>query len=450
MKDLNDGLYATLSVPVQQDAEFSLANEVASCTDQTDDLRTIQDVSGEHSQLLVTSAFKSLNIELQTSPTARNGVQPSLEIPFAQIHFDAAPHPDIAQRCLGSVARAGDITPVLIEWKYYQEEAASGSSRPTIIRMQRLARLLMQQPKPPHFRTLTSVGYTHDRFRSRLGLLLLIPTPKLESSAGLRSQASWASFSSHDKLNSTNKPLGISLYELIGLRPKLPLLEHRYALALALVKSMIQLHATGWYHKGFRSNNILFFDRIREEHNNGSGASAPNNGAHSQTRATSTAVYANITEPHIVGFELSRPSSNMEISDGLNILGQIAELYVHPTYLQNSPSTIQVESAVNDTTRFSADYDMYSLGCVLLEIGLWRRLTDIWKAEYTARGWNDWSRRLQELWVPELAGRCGSTYLKVVLDLLTRAAGGCALNDAPTEPPMTNMELVSGLENLKV
>jgi hypothetical protein len=77
-------------------------------------------------------------------------------------------------------------------------------------------------------------------------------------------------------------------------------------------------------------------------------------------------------------------------------------------------------------------------------------LADIWKPEYKDLAPASWPQHLQQKWVPELGGRCGEIYQRVVLDLLTRLDDGALSMRDNHRAPMTNFELVRSLESLNV
>ncbi|KIW16126.1 hypothetical protein PV08_06177 [Exophiala spinifera] len=65
-------------------------------------------------------------------------------------------------------------------------------------------------------------------------------------------------------------------------------------------------------------------------------------------------------------------------------------------------------------------YDIYSLGLLLLEIGLWMPLSRFWKPKYNRALFMD---RMQRVYSPKLASKCGSRYMRVAKRCL----------EAPTE-----------------
>lgn len=56
-------------------------------------------------------------------------------------------------------------------------------------------------------------------------------------------------------------------------------------------------------------------------------------------------------------------------------------------------------------------YDMYAFALLLVEIGLWTPLGDFYKTKYSL---SDFKLRIEKLWVPKLAERCGSAYMRAV------------------------------------
>src|SRR5690606_29953377 len=56
-------------------------------------------------------------------------------------------------------------------------------------------------------------------------------------------------------------------------------------------------------------------------------------------------------------------------------------------------------------------YDMYSLGLVLLEIGLWTPLSRLWKMKYSDAMFKS---RIENVYVKKLGPKCGNAYLQMV------------------------------------
>jgi Prion-inhibition and propagation len=136
----------------------------------------------------------------------------------------------------------------------------------------------------------------------------------------------------------------------------LPELGLRFYLALELATAVYYLLTTGWLHKGIRAHNVVLFERrIIDDKSIQAGLSL-----------------------YLAGYEYSRPdvpaprSLNDKDSEDL-------DLYRHP----NASST-QWDTAEYKSHGYLRQYDIYSLGVVLLEIGLWHPATYI-KKGYEAR-----------------------------------------------------------------
>jgi hypothetical protein len=130
-----------------------------------------------------------------------------------------------------------------------------------------------------------------------------------------------------------------TLFDLIrrphSITPGLPL-PQRFRVAQSIAKSLNALHADNWVHKSFRSRSIVFF--------------------HSDDGILTV-------KPYLVDFEFSR-STNSATSwtydDDVE-----KNLYRHP--LRQRPPQ----------KSFNQSHDLYALGVVLLEIGLWRTASSI-------------------------------------------------------------------------
>ncbi|KAL2854213.1 hypothetical protein BJX68DRAFT_233037 [Aspergillus pseudodeflectus] len=117
---------------------------------------------------------------------------------------------------------------------------------------------------------------------------------------------------------------------------KVPALESRFILARELSAALSQFHTVKWIHKSFRSNNILFFQDT-------------------QSKDTTPSFH----RPYLFGWEYARPESGF--SSRVDEKDDIEEnVYRHP------------EQWGLPTSSFNRLHDIYSLGVVLLEIGLWK------------------------------------------------------------------------------
>ena len=113
-----------------------------------------------------------------------------------------------------------------------------------------------------------------------------------------------------------------------------PTLGERFRLARALAETLFNFHSVDWLHKSIRSDNILLFRGMKS---------------------------FNFSEPYLFGFEFSRAEGDQSTTDNDDSL--INNLYRHPRR-QGLPDA-----------RFSILHDIYALGVVLLEVGIWRPLS---------------------------------------------------------------------------
>lgn len=157
-----------------------------------------------------------------------------------------------------------------------------------------------------------------------------------------------------------------------------PLLGDRFKLAYELASAFSLLHAAGWLHKGFRSENIVFLHR-----KGGSGLS--------------------ITEPFITGFQASRKqdSTSLPLQAARN---PEVEYYYHA----------EAENG------FTKRLDLYGLGVVLCEIGRWELLVDALPAAKKDKLKNrKWATEfLTGSPLKDLGWRIGDIYREVVRTLL--------------------------------
>lgn len=117
-----------------------------------------------------------------------------------------------------------------------------------------------------------------------------------------------------------------------------PTLNERIGMSWALAKALQKWHVVGWVHQSISSHNVLFF----------------------QNKVTRRVDYSH---PFLHGFEFARPDSDPSIGragDDLEF-----NIYRHPDR-QGSVRKGHLKK-----------HDIYSLGVVLLEIGLWQRSLDL-------------------------------------------------------------------------
>ena len=218
------------------------------------------------------------------------------------------------------------------------------------------------------FHTLPFIGYAWDSTRYEFAFLFEYPS-----------------------LAADRKPQ--SLWDcLLSAEPMFkPTLKQRFRLAQSIARSIGALHANGWLHKSIRAHAIKFFFQID-----------------GKTR--------DLDNLYLTNFELSRPFSAISQVD-LHAPDIEHDIYRHPDRY-GLPSV-----------RFSKTHDVYSLGVVLLEIGLWqtaRRIhDDIVKYEFKDNPLPGGvpAKVIKAAYIQEaktrLGHRMGSTYQEAVLSCLT-------------------------------
>jgi serine/threonine protein kinase len=170
-----------------------------------------------------------------------------------------------------------------------------------------------------------------------------------------------------------------------------PTLGERFRLARALAETLFQFHSVNWLHKSVRSDNILLF------------------------RGSKT---LNYSDPYLVGFEFSRgegDQSTVDNDDSLN-----SNLYRHPRR-QGLPDE-----------RFSILHDIYALGAVLLEIGVWRPLGGF--GDFSAMSPDSIKDALIENGDQRLPHYMGRSYTDAVVACLEGSLAGFLSNSEQDQP----------------
>lgn len=264
-----------------------------------------------------------LPAQLHLTTTGQHTIQGSLEI-NNEVLFRRLAAVSSATSGLSLVELSTSAS--LVEFRNYapdRTEAVPLQDR-TRNRVEQLARLLHQQ-KDAVFRTLTCKGWSLDSRLNRVAFLFDIP-PNMEG-------------------------IPCSLLQLYDLKAIRPSLGERLDLAKHLANSISGLQLVDWVHESFRSENIVFFPRCLQ----------PGEALSSEERLV-------ISQPWVMGFEFSRPE--LDFSSGRQDINPARNVYRHPER-QNQPQK-----------PFQKIHDIYGLGVVLLEIGLWRSVLSLERAGF--------------------------------------------------------------------
>lgn len=232
--------------------------------------------------------------------------------------------PDFATQNRFLAARKDDPAMLcLFERKSFEPDLDHSSKMMLWSRVQRLISLLAL-PQSSGFKVPQAVGYIHDPDHYCWWLVFQFPQKSRKGPENL------------------SKPL--SLFNLLQpeFKPRPPL-EKRFRLASDISSTFHQLYSSSWMHKSIRSDNILF----------------PYQNPADQ-----------LASSMICGFEYSRLESEAQTIDRSKANSEPSvAMYRHPDY--------QGEAAQG----YKIQYDIYSLGLVLLEIGIWAPLTSLFDSK---------------------------------------------------------------------
>ena len=255
---------------------------------------------------------------------------------------------------------------VLVEWKIVPTGRSRFENNVLDTRVKDVARLLRADQKPEELRTLPCLGIIEeeDKRQKQYGLLYLLPSPSKS----------------------------YTLRDVIHQRTDL-MLGDLFTMAQVLSRALLFLHLASWLHKGIRSDNVLFF--------------------------ANDIVEVDLAYPYLVGFEYSRADERSALTEELADDREF-NLYRHPGS-QGAPKDI-VEEDLNHGTSgrgtrssYRRQYDIYSLGVILLELGtgqtaqaiLEEASADLSFGRYTPEKFHTF---LMERKVPLLGPRMGRLY----------------------------------------
>jgi hypothetical protein len=264
--------------------------------------------------------------------------------------------------------------PVLVEWRYYPRSSTTDHLDMLRSRVHMLAIQLQQSSKLAQCQLLLCLGHFHDEKEQKFGMVFAYP-PRC-----------------------TKKPM--TIFEIMkddlrsnGRRD----LDDRYRAARLLTGTLYSLFSVRWFHKNICANSILFFD------------------------SDDTPGKFVLGQPYLCAFDFSRSDSPAELTETLpsrTYDSQTAferRVYKHPELdrVQRSKDAEQ-----DDGPRYRREYDVYSLGIVLLELGYWcpvaKLVREIPREQRETLDLAWFRRILQDNYVPGLRHRMGRAYADVV------------------------------------
>ncbi|KAH6886993.1 hypothetical protein B0T10DRAFT_575400 [Thelonectria olida] len=261
---------------------------------------------------------------------------------------------------------------VIVEWRL-AEDAQDGLFERDVIQLANLLSSLNQHPDAHLPRCLGYVKQSNfDGNRPRYGLIFSI--------AG--SEAS---------VGQTIKPVTLLKAIQKGQRSKkLPDLADRLRMALELSISVFQLMAARWVHKGITSANIALSSVASDK------------------------------DFVLLGFQVARPEVSGQVSRDLTMSHSL-DSYRHPAGVSTEWGT----ERYNNAGGYRREFDIYSLGAVMAEIGLWRSLEDIRVSEDGRRQKRAQSALSAAQWTAHLLGKVRDEMPGAMGGRFTAAVGWC-------------------------
>jgi serine/threonine protein kinase len=247
----------------------------------------------------------------------------------------------------------GTVTKILIEWRSYVQSPADEEIHKELFTRVNSVAYIMGFDKPSHLRLLNCRGYFHEESKTAFGMVYDFPEPTATAQ-------NWEVVNLLKIFSQTTK------------KETQPPLNHRFKLAILLARAIFEFHKVGWVHKNIASSNVVFFSESATPHGQ------------------------RVAEPYLTGFHHCRPDEPEGFSEG--IPKNIDEDYQHPEYLRNRSGYV-------------SEYDYYSLGLVLLEIGYWRPLSLLKVNKYSG---DERCEKILEQTAPLLVQYMGIEYAEAV------------------------------------
>lgn len=207
------------------------------------------------------------------------------------------------------------VQPVIIQWK-----ASDSADKQEWMKHEQQIKLLVAllgAMEDPSFRSLPCLGHYPAPARNSYGVVYAAPDDR-------------------------NTWRLAPLYDIIPAVQYVSL-DRRLEIAKAVAETVLQLHTAGWLHKSLQSKSIVFF-----------------------TEKDVPAERGIQSEPFVFGYEHARPDSTEGAVYTQWSESDLAEdLYRHPN------------AQGHDRETYQKRFDMYSLGCIFVELLFWKRLVDI-------------------------------------------------------------------------
>lgn len=226
-----------------------------------------------------------------------------------------------------------------IEW-----EAEGIKALTILLRIDSLAARLAVQPKPAMFCSLTCLGYFSDPQDKMYGFVYAWPSrlPENVEVANVAKPRTLHEFLAANR----DDPLRMG-----------PSLNTRFDLAKKIAACVRMFHMFGWLHKSINCHNIVFFPSDTQDDD---------------------AILRSAESMFVCGFECSRQDGVNHMTEPITKVGS-HDMYRHP----DVTSFGRRGSPLPEHGVFDKTHDIYALGLLLVEIGLWDSL-DIIHADFLA------------------------------------------------------------------
>jgi hypothetical protein len=323
ISELNDRLEALLDSADREwmrDAISDMLRDIISRCNNAGDIETIQSLINpkavsSNDALAAAATLKQIRILMRKSTSTPSEISlPELrQLSYRRLK-SFSPSRCLQYRELEACKYDG--VDMIVDWRTVPSATWNVVER----HMQCLA-LILSKTDDPSFHTLPLLGLLAWQEQCRFGFVHRIP-PSSKACDGI-----WH----HKSLHAI-----ISDYTMVSLTT-------RVDIAIQMGQTILQFHTAGWLHKAIRSHNIIFL-----------------------TSNSDDTVASLLRDPYLVGFDYARPDSKsgQELTE-LPDTPLLMDLYRHP------------KSRGIHRQSYQKQFDLYGLGCLLLELALWKPLVEI-------------------------------------------------------------------------
>lgn len=391
LRQINDALSGLLDRPTQAAAAKELELRILTCddvdrfplTNYSLDIEPSEGDSRYHHVAMLAALKHALHLTHASASEQQH--RPASEWKFDGFHLYGTTNRSLetfeTARFIPDSSGSSPPRDVLVQYLVYDAKWADETVGETLFhRLGALVEFLRAafHEAATAFCVLECLGYVHRPDRHGFGLVFAFPEHHVSPSPA----------------GGAKTPRPISMNQMmratknVRLRPNL---GEVFQLAQCLASCLLQYHTIGWLHKSFSSYQVVFFP---------GAASASSSG-----RTRNQDCPYPVSDPYVVGFDSSRPDKPHEYSEGPKAEA-IRTRYQHPLYATGEH-------------RFCPEFDYFSLGYVLLELGLWKPLEEILGPNPPPCQDQSYMGFLLEDVVPAVGQRMGTIYRDAVVACFT-------------------------------